>query len=177
MVVVKLRASLPPGHTSKSNTVDPHVTFCWVEGTGVQNYATSAKSWLEFTQRPEFVDRLKALVNAANSKNDDRAAAVEEFILQQATTAGVVKKIITTHPKNPNKWGKTLAPWFTEECREAKKGLAEARRTYGKGHARIVSALKTYHKMCLKGRKEFARSTPDMLKYQPKRFWGLLRKK
>jgi hypothetical protein len=33
----------------------------------------------------------------------------------------VVKKITIQQPKNPNKWGKTLAPWFNEECREAKK--------------------------------------------------------
>jgi hypothetical protein len=26
----------------------------------------------------------------------------------------------------------------------------------------------------LKGRAEFASTTPDMLKYQPKRFWGLI---
>jgi hypothetical protein len=29
-----------------------------------------------------------------------------------------------TPPRNPNKWGKTLAPWFDENCREAKKELA-----------------------------------------------------
>jgi hypothetical protein len=56
----------------------------------------------------------------------------------------VVKKIIFSQPKNPNKWGKTLAPWFTEECREAKKGLAEAKRLYGKGDAHIAAALRKY---------------------------------
>jgi hypothetical protein len=40
----------------------------------------------------------------------------------------VVKEIKPTVPRNPNKWGKTLAPWFTEECREAKKHLAETRK-------------------------------------------------
>ena len=49
--------------------------------------------------------------------NDVRAAEVEKYILEQAVTAGVVKQIIIKQPKNPNKWGKTLAPWFTEECR------------------------------------------------------------
>jgi hypothetical protein len=97
--------------------------------------------------------------------------------LEQATTAGVVKKIIITHPKTPNKWGKTLAPWFNEECRESKRGLAEAKQTHGKGDAHITQALRKYHQVCFKGRKEFASSTPDMLKYQPRRFWGLLYKK
>jgi hypothetical protein len=117
------------------------------------------------------------LVNNTNANSEDRAAAVEEFILQQATTAGVVKKIVATQPKNPNKWGKNLAPWFNEECREAKKCVAEAKQTYGKGDARIVLALRKNHQVCIKGRMEFACSTPDMLKYQPKRFWGLLCKK
>jgi hypothetical protein len=43
--------------------------------------------------------------------------------LQEAVIAGVVKEIKTTIPKNPNKWGKTLAPWFTEECRTAKREM------------------------------------------------------
>jgi hypothetical protein len=115
-----------------------------VEGTRVNNYATSANAWLEFTQRPAFVEALQKLINDAGTNNEERAAAVEEFVLQQAITAGVVKKIATTLPKNPNKWGKTLAPWFNEECREAKKGLAEARRMHGQGDALIVDALRKY---------------------------------
>jgi hypothetical protein len=60
--------------------------------------------------------------------NEERAAAVENFILQEAINAGVVKEIVIRSPKNPNKWGKTLAPWFTEECREAKRNMARAKR-------------------------------------------------
>ena len=54
----------------------------------------------------------------------------------------MVNKIKTTLPKNPNKWGKTLAPWYTEECREAKKQLVETRRQYGKGDERVKAAIK-----------------------------------
>ena len=64
--------------------------------------------------------------------NTDRAAAVESFILSEAVNAGVVREISLTLPRNPNKWGKTLAPWFTEQCREAKREMARARRTYGR---------------------------------------------
>lgn len=99
-----------------------------MEGTGVCNYAKSAHSWLEFTQKPEFIDGLSAIVEDMTKTNDDRAATVEDYILQQAVTAGVVKKIEIKRPKNPNKWGKTLAPWFIEECREAKKALATAKK-------------------------------------------------
>lgn len=53
---------------------------------------------------------------------------MEEFILKEAVNAGVVKRVEIKTPKNPNKWGKKLAPWFTEKCRMAKRALAEARR-------------------------------------------------
>jgi hypothetical protein len=52
-----------------------------VEGTRVNNYAASAKSWLEFTQKPDFMEGLSKLVNDETMKNEDRAAAVETFII------------------------------------------------------------------------------------------------
>jgi hypothetical protein len=57
---------------------------------------------------------------------------VENFILQEAVGAGVVKEIKVTTPRNPNKWGKTLAPWFNEQCREAKRAMGSARKIHGK---------------------------------------------
>ena len=84
--------------------------------------------------------------------NDERAAAVEDYILHQAIAAKVVKEIKMTTPKNPNKWGKTLAPWFNEECREARKSMAEAKKLYGKGDERVIQAIKFFHKVCVKGR-------------------------
>ncbi len=38
----------------------------------------------------------------------------------------------------------------------------------------MIQATKKFHQVCLRGRSEFAQLTPEMLKYQPKRFWGLL---
>jgi hypothetical protein len=55
--------------------------------------------------------------------NDDRATAVEKYLLDQAVKAGVVKAHRFTMPKNPNKLGKVLAPWFNDNCREAKREL------------------------------------------------------
>ena len=80
--------------------------------------------------------------------NGARAAAVETFILYEAVTAGVVKAIKITAPKNPNKWGKTLAPWFNETCREAKRELARARREFGKADPRGKPATTAYLKTC-----------------------------
>jgi hypothetical protein len=88
--------------------------------------------------------------------NDDRTEAVEKFIIKEAMAAGVVKQIQWSHPHNPNKWGKTLAPWYDEKCRDAKKLLAQSRRTYPKGDARILEATRNFHKVCLRRRTEFA---------------------
>jgi hypothetical protein len=68
-----------------------------------------------------------------------------------------------------------LAPWFDEKCRDAKTLLAQTRRTFGKGDDRVLQATKNFHKVCLQRSAEFASVTPDMLKYHPKRFWGMLR--
>ena len=109
--------------------------------------------------------------------NDERADAVETFLLQEAVGAGVVKEIKLTIPKNPNKWGKTLAPWFTETCREAKREMARARREHGKGDLRSSQATRAYLRTCQQARLEFSAQTPDMLKYQPTRFCGMFKGK
>jgi hypothetical protein len=88
----------------------------------------------------------------------------------------VVREIKITKPKNPNKWGKTLAPWFTEKCRGAKRAMASARRSYGRNNENSIAATRAYMKICLEARLEFAVETPDMLKYQPTRFWGMLKR-
>jgi TctA family transporter len=67
-----------------------------------------------------------------------------------------VKEIKITAPKNPNKWGKTLAPWFNETCREAKRELARTRREFGKGDTRGTIATRAYLRTCQKARLEFA---------------------
>jgi hypothetical protein len=97
-------------------------------------------------------------------------------MLEEAVRAGVVREITITEPKNPNKWGKTLAPWFNEDCRVAKRAMAHARKVYGRNGAESIATTKAYMKICLTARLEFAAETPDMLKYQPTRFWGMLKK-
>jgi hypothetical protein len=84
--------------------------------------------------------------------NDEGAAAVEDYILHQAIAAKVVKEIKMIKPRNPNKWGKSLVPWFNEECRETRKSMAEAKKLFGKGDERVIQAVKFFHKVCVKGR-------------------------
>jgi hypothetical protein len=68
--------------------------------------------------------------------------------LDEAVTAGVVKKITITTPRNPNKWGKTLAPWFNDACRDAKREMAMTKREHGKGDTRSILATRAYLKVC-----------------------------
>jgi hypothetical protein len=98
----------------------------------------SAHKWQEFTGKPEFMEKFTAAVRDKQKSNEDRAAAVEKLVLEQAIEAGVVKKIQITQPRNPNKWGKTLAPWFNDTCREAKRELAEMKKLYCKGDNCII---------------------------------------
>jgi hypothetical protein len=96
-------------------------------------------------------------VDSTNSSNDDRAVEVEQFILTEAVAAGVVRKIELKAPRNPNKWGKTLSPWFNETCREAKREMARERRVHGNGDKRSLQATRVYHKACHVARMEFAK--------------------
>ena len=52
--------------------------------------------------------------------NEQRAARVEEFFIEEAQKAGVIKISKTQRYKNPNRIEKQLAPWFTEECYAAR---------------------------------------------------------
>ena len=106
----------------------PRVIYKWDEGTCVSNYADAASKWKHYTESEAFQAKFSELVDDVSITNDIRAARVEAFLLDEALAAGVVKKVEMKEPKNPNKWGKTLAPWFTDECREAKRNLAKVRR-------------------------------------------------
>jgi hypothetical protein len=82
------------------------IRYKWVEGQGINDYAKSAHTWQEFTASPAFTKGLTELISNQELTNDERAAAVEQYILEKATEAKVVKEIKVSHPRNPNKWGK-----------------------------------------------------------------------
>ena len=76
--------------------------------------------------------------------NTERASAVEHFIIEEAVKAGVVREITITTPKNPNKWGKILAPWFNEQCREAKRAYKQCKTRKGKKHGDTMAAYQRF---------------------------------
>ena len=89
--------------------------------------------------------------------NAQRSDAVEAFLLEEA-------------------WGKTMAPWFTEACREAKKAWATARYVHGRDSPEAREAARKFRSACQQGRQDYARELPDLLKYSPKKFWGMFKK-
>ena len=66
----------------RNHTKSPTETiYKWVEGSSVQNYATSAKKWTEYTGSSEFITEFSTLVADNSSSNEERAVVVEKFIL------------------------------------------------------------------------------------------------
>ena len=100
--------------------------------------------------------------------NDRRAEKIEEFLIAEAVKAEVMTKKTITANKNPNKWEKNLAPWYNEECREAKRHCLHCRHTYGSTSPPALLAYKQYRRCCVRNRAKLQLSIPDILKYKPK---------
>jgi hypothetical protein len=128
--------SWPGRSTGRHKEEDPILIYKWVEGASIKDYTKSAQAWTDFTGKENFITDFSKLVTSTSSSNEERAAQVESFILKAAVAAGVVKEIQLKRPRNPNKWGKTLTPWFSETCREAKREMARVRRIHGNGDER-----------------------------------------
>ena len=107
----------PTNHVEAAATAEPTVYYKWEYGEHVTHYADSSQAWREYTECEDFVQKFQDLVQNTLLTNDDRAARVERFLLNHALQAGVVKKVEVKVPRNPNKWGKRLAPWFTKACK------------------------------------------------------------
>jgi hypothetical protein len=76
---------------------------------------------------------------------------------------------------NPNKWEKHMAPWHNAECKEAKRHCTYCRQNYGRSSQPAVQAYKDYRKCCVRNRTKLQLQLPDIIKYQPKQFWKLLK--
>ena len=74
---------------------------------------------------------------------------IEEFLIEQAIAIGVARRKITRIAANPNRWAKHLAPWYNDQCREAKRAMGTARQLHGKNDQVSIKATKHYLKVCL----------------------------
>lgn len=60
--------------------------------------------------------------------NEERAAAIETFLVEEAHREGVIRVLKHRAYKNPNRLEKILAPWFNEVCLKAKAEYKQMKR-------------------------------------------------
>jgi hypothetical protein len=111
---------------------------------------------------------LNTIIEDTTLTNEARSTQVEEYMINEATTLGVVKKIEIKAAKNPNKWGKHLTPWYTPQCKEAKHDYIHTRNIHGRHHPATAEAFKHFRRQCLLSRHEYSLNLPNILKYKPK---------
>lgn len=74
--------------------------------------------WKAHTSTDAFADTFAEIMEEYDMENDERAMKIEEYMMAEAKKIGVVKMGTVRGYKNPNRWEKQLAPWFSEECRD-----------------------------------------------------------
>ena len=65
--------------------------YKWKEGDCLANYNASASLWKAHTSTAEFATAFSAVSAAYSHSNDLRATKIEEFLLSEATAAGVIE--------------------------------------------------------------------------------------
>jgi hypothetical protein len=95
----------------------------------------SAQKWRERTSTVDFYNKFKDVEKMHADDNDMRAQKIEEFLIDEAVKTGVVTRKIIKESANPNKWEKHMAPWYNEECKEAKRQCYHTRKMYGRHSA------------------------------------------
>jgi hypothetical protein len=119
----------------KENAGEDLNMYRWIPGECLKEYSESATRWKSHTSSTEFANAFKATAAKFDDDNDKRATEIEKFMLTEAEKAGVIKKTPPRSHKNPNKWAKHLAPWFNEQCRNARAAYRSALNTHGNHHA------------------------------------------
>lgn len=107
-------------------------SYRWIEGTCLKEYGTSAAKWKAHTSTQAFREAFETIATEFAHDNNERSARIEEFLLDEATTAGVVAVSYKSSAKNPNKWAKHFAPWFNTQCHHARARYREAVKRNGK---------------------------------------------
>jgi hypothetical protein len=84
--------------------------------------------------------------------NEKRASRIEELFLDEALKAGVIRISKARKFKNPNRYEKQMAPWFTEACREARNTYKQVKRAHGRNHNKTTTAYSVFRKVCKKAK-------------------------
>jgi hypothetical protein len=108
----------------------------------------SVRKWKEHTSTDSFAVKFDEITNAYKDDNEQKTQQLEEFLIEEAIKAGVVKAKTMRQSKNPNRWAKHLAPWFNEACKEAKREYRKHKRQYGKKHEKTRMAYRIFRRKC-----------------------------
>jgi hypothetical protein len=84
------------------------------------DYNINAQKWKEHTATTDFANAFDDVMTRYASDNESRANRIEELFIDEALKAGVIKISKKRNFKNPNRYEKQMAPWFSEACREAR---------------------------------------------------------
>jgi hypothetical protein len=98
-------------------------------------------AWKAHTSTPEFQEAFTAIAQQYQEENETRATKIEEFLMKEATLAGVLKAYTRRTSRNPNKWAKHMAPWFNNCCKAARARYRAAAHQNGKAHPHTQDAL------------------------------------
>lgn len=128
-IPVKYQRHPKGGATGPAAEAEGETRYKWHVGCTVAEQMEGAGRWHAHTSGEAFQQGLEAIVEDGALGNAARSDAVEQYLLDQAVEVGVVKKLTPKTPRNPNKWGKTLTPWFNEDCHETRKEFVKLRRT------------------------------------------------
>ena len=142
-------------------------TFVWEVGPSIKDQVAGIARWKEHSDSPQFLARMQEITGNPALSNSQRSEAMEQLLLDEGESAGVIVRKKKQVARNPNKIGKHLAPWFGEECREAKNSFRNRCKEGGRDSLEAREAFRLFKKTCKRARWEFARRLPDMLKYSP----------
>jgi hypothetical protein len=100
------RANTQTPITPQTSSANRKKRFTWIGGEDTVEYMRSANVWKAHTSTDQFATRFKEITDEFRDDNELKTTRVEDFLLEEAITAGVVKAIATRTAKNPNRWAK-----------------------------------------------------------------------
>ncbi len=106
--------------------------YTWVGHGGRDADAPSWRDWEALGDDASFIERFEMVLQGADSDAAAPVPRVEQFLLAEAVALGVVVKRTVSPSVNPNRVDKHLAPWFTEDCRSARKEYKAMARRHGR---------------------------------------------
>ena len=108
----------------------------------------SSERWSFHSAQAPFIQELDRIIGDCSMSLDEVIKHLDSFLLREARRAGVVREAKSYKPHNPNQVCKSLAPWFTESCKLARKSFLLAKRSDGSSAESTRSAFKSYRRLC-----------------------------